>query len=148
MSDFYVRFIPENINIFLDANKIELISKIDCGGNTIRFTHNEQVYFADAGKNFVSVVCPSCRVSLMEWWGGIMDSAYSDMEGFINLDVTTPCCNIKTSLHNLEYSLSQGFYKTIIEIGPVLKSQVMPEEIANNLLDITGEIWRIIRAQY
>jgi len=148
MSDYYIRFIPESINTTLGVNSIKLVEKLDWGGNVPKFTFNEQLHFADAGQNFESVECPLCKANLMEWWGSAMGSAYSDVEGFINIEVTAPCCSMKVSLHNLEYSFPQGFYKTMIEVMPRLDSQVAPEDIADNLLDITGEKWRVIHAYY
>ena len=148
MSDYYIRFIPEDIYIDLDENSIKLIEKLEWDGNTPKFIFNEQMHFADAGQYFESVKCPSCNTNLMEWWGNAMDSAYSDEHGFINIKTTTPCCSMKTSLHNLKYNLPQGFYKTMIEVIPRLDNQVIPADIVDNLFNITGDKWRVINARY
>jgi len=148
MSDYIIRFIPEDIHINLSENSIKIIEKLDWFENFSKFMFNEKIHFADAGHNFESVKCPLCKADLMEWWGNAMGSAYSDEEGFFDIMATTPCCRMKTSLHNLDYSFPQGFYKIMIEVMPELNSQITPENISNNLLDITGEKWRIIRAHY
>ena len=77
-----------------------------------------------------------------------MNSAFSEEHGFEKLDVITPCCNKATSLHSLDYNYSQGFYKTMIEVMPEANSHIMPDEIAKNLLEITGKYWRVIHAHY
>jgi len=148
MSDYFIRFIPENIDTKLSWDEIKQIEKMNWCGNSPKIIINEKIQFADAGQNFESVRCPSCKANLMEWWGSAMSSAYSEEHGFVDLEITTPCCNMTTSLHRLEYSFPQGFYKIMIEVTPELDSQIAAERIADDLLDITGGSWRIIHAHY
>ena len=148
MSDYFIRFIPENISRTLCREEIDRIKEINWDGNIPKFISNDNIRFADAGQNFESVVCPSCKENLMEWWGSAMNFAYSYDYGFANLEVVTPCCTTRTTLHSLEYNFPQGFYRTMIEIMPILHSKAMPDEIANSLFAITGESWRIIHALY
>ena len=143
-----MRFIPENINISLDESTKMFIKKFKWDGNCPKFIFSDKIQFADSGQNFESVKCPLCKENIMEWWGSAMSSAYSDEHGFVNLNIATPCCASKASLHTLEYSLPQGFYKTMIEITPNARSEIVPEEIVQNLLDVIGERWRVIYAHY
>ena len=148
MSDYFIRFIPENIETKLNEHEIKLIEKLNWDGNNPKFIFSERIQLADAGQNFEIVKCQFCKANLMKWWGNAMNSAYSDERGFVKLDVTTPCCNKTTSLHNLEYNFPQGFYKTMIEVMPETSSNIMSNEIANSLLAITQKNWRIIHAHY
>jgi len=148
MSDYYVRFIPDNILTTLKQDEICLIKELDWSGNTPKFICSETVQFADAGQNFEYVKCASCSANITEWWGNAMSLAYSDEHGFTNLEVITPCCDMRVSLHDLDYSLTQGFYKTMIEISPNPSSHLSSEHVANYLKMITKEAWRIIHARY
>jgi len=148
MSDYFIRFIPEDINANLSEDEVNLIKKLNWDGNHPRFIFNERVQFADAGQNFECVKCRFCGINLMDWWGNAMSSAYSEEHGFVNLNVTTPCCNELTSLHDLAYDFPQGFYKTMIEVVPEANSQIMVDEVANCLLEITNKKWRVIHAHY
>ena len=148
MSDYFIRFIPENIDTKLKWDEMKQIEKISWNGNSPKIIINEKIQFADTGQNFETVRCPFCKSNLMEWWGNAMSSACSKERGFIELEITTPCCNMTTSLHCLDYSFPQGFYKTMIEVIPEIGSQVFAERIANDLFNITGGAWRIIYAYY
>jgi len=146
MSDHFVRFIPEEINITLCKNSMRTIEKLNWGGNIPRFIFNEQVQFADAGQNFESVKCPLCKVDLMEWWREAMNSAFSDEHGFVNIEITTPCCSMEMTLHNLEYTFPQGFYKVMIEV--MSDNEFAAEKIMDDLLKITEVKWRLVNTHY
>lgn len=148
MSDHFVRLIPEDIHISLDENSINLIEGLRWNENIPKFIFSEQVHFADAGQNFESVKCPSCKTDLIEWWGNAMSSAYSNEHGFVNLEITTPCCSMNMSLHDLEYNFPQGFYKTMIEVMHESENKAVYGDIVDSLLNITGVKWRIIYAHY
>lgn len=148
MSDYYMRFIPEDIFYTLDCDSINKVKNLEWSGNTPYFIFHERIHFADAGQNFESAKCPLCRADLMEWWGNIMSSAYSDEHGFVNIEATSPCCITKISLHDLDYNFPQGFYKTMIEVVPQASDKPMLETIAASLFDITGMKWRAIFAHY
>lgn len=83
----------------------------------------------------------------MELWLEAIDSCYEE-DGFTNLDIITPCCQRKTSLHNLVYNFPQGFYKTMIKIEPEFKHSLTIEQIAIELDQITNTQWRIILPHY
>jgi hypothetical protein len=148
MSDYFVRFVPENIYIVLSQDELKCIEKLNWGGNIPKLIFDEKIQFADAGLNFEFVKCPSCKDDLMEWWCDAMSSAYAEKSGFFNLETVTPCCSTETSLHDLEYGYQQGFYKIMIEVIPKTDSQFMAEDIAAGLLKITEGNWRVIHARY
>jgi hypothetical protein len=148
MSDYFIRFIPEKIDTELNQSEIKLIDGLSWGGIVPKYISSERIQFADAGQNFEVAKCPFCRNNLMEWWGETMSSSYSNDLGFVEIDKTTPCCNMRISLHNLEYNFPQGFYKTMIEICPKVDSQIDSEKIAERLEIITKGKWRIIHAHY
>ena len=151
MSDFYVNFIPEKPNYELDEQIINLIKSLSWYGDNVKIIVNEQVEFADAGANFERVSCPFCDTDLMGWWGEAMNKAYSKEDGFINLDIVTPCCYKNTTLNNLNYYFPQGFYKTMISMEPYhikniiqVNQDLQKEAICQELSKITNIKWRII----
>jgi len=150
MSDNYIRFIPEELNDRLDLQETLKIKSLDSYGR-ITVNESEKIEFADAGSNFESVSCPCCGAQLMEWWGEAMEAAW-DGQGFISLNITTPCCGKEMSLHNLNYYFNQGFYKVMVELEPEILKPLLWDEIAESikqeLIQITGYEWRIVYAHY
>ena len=147
MANYFIRFIPENIELSLNESKINLIRNLKWKGHRPQVISNDVIKFADAGQNFETVKCPFCCVDIMEWWGSAMDDAYSGNKGFVNLDVTMPCCASKTSLHTLDYNFPQGFYKAMVEINATV-DDLDANEISQNLLSITREKWRVVHSRY
>jgi len=145
--DSIIYFIPEDINFKLSSNEIEQIKSLFWDKNNISFESNDAIQFADAGENFESVNCPFCKVDLMECWGEEMDSCYEE-DGFTCLDIITPCCQKKTSLHNLVYYFPQGFYNTMIIIEPQFEHTLTIEQLAIEIHKITAMQWRIIQPHY
>ena len=73
-----------------------------------------------------------------------MDSAYE--KNFINLSFTSPCCNKRTSLNDLNYIWPAGFAKFVINIF-----DAQNKIDVNNLKDLQeflGTPLRIIIAHY
>ena len=162
MSDNFLRFIPEDVNScrklsLQETTQIKALlepyKSWDLSWNDISVCESEKIFFADAGENFESVSCPFCDQSLERWWGDAMSAACNeDQNNFECLDVTTPCCNKTTSLHDLNYYFNQGFYKTIVEIANPsfsegLTAQEHAEIIEKELFRITECRWRIIFAR-
>lgn len=80
-----------------------------------------------------------------------MDDAYAGDDGFVDLNVVTPCCHKAATLNQLDYYFPQGFYKSMIEMRPYFYADVfqVPQEshkaaICEQLFQITGKQWRII----
>ncbi len=81
----------------------------------IKATTNEHVEFVDQGANFERVVCPFCFTQLsIKWWHDAMDRAYETH--FANLEVTTPCCDSRSSLNDLVYEWPAGFARFVLEL--------------------------------
>ena len=148
MSDYLVRFIPENIDAILSREEISLVEELDWDGSIPKILFNERILFADAGQNFETVLCPICKTNLTEWWGSAMCDAYSEDYGFTKLEITTPCCKKTTSLHSLDYNFPQGFYKTMIEVVPKTDGKAKLESIVDKLSDMTNVNWRIVHVHY
>ena len=145
MSDYNISFIPEEPGYVPEpeiAKQIEDIEINDCALRT--FEVSNIILFADAGENFESVSCPFCKADLMDWWGGAMDSAYSDDDGFIDLTAQVPCCKQLCSLNDLIYCYPQGFYKTKLTIEPTLQHRLEVEDVCQKLRDISGVQWRAV----
>jgi len=155
MSDFFTTLIPEDPRYLLDELKIAKINNLSWFGNKITISVNENVQFADAGSNFEHVSCPLCKTDLMEWWGGAMDEAYSEKNGFSDLRTITPCCHKETSLNDLDYYFPQGFYTSAIEMQPfshhdvcIDSQELHYEMICQELFKITNKKWRIINRHF
>ena len=151
MSDFWLIFIPEEPSFKPSKEQIGVIKSQPWYSDNVAIHVNNIIEFADAGSNFESVSCPFCGFDLMDWWGSAMDEAYSTEVGFIILDIVTPCCREKTTLHDLSYDSPQGFYSTMIEMQAYLFKGVIqiPQElhrvaICQELFKITNMKWRII----
>jgi len=148
MPDYFIRFIPENLNSELTACEIKQIKEIHTYGS-INVREAKKIEFADAGQNFDSLSCPHCDSSLemIGWWTTAMTRAYE--QDFMELDVISPCCNKKASLHHLNYYFNQGFYRTIVELERKPELWEIPDVetakmMSEDLLRITGFEWRVI----
>ena len=144
MSDYYIRFIPDAPYYELNSNEIADIKSFVWYGDNVQINVSATLLFADAGANFESVNCPFCKTDLMDWWGGAMNEAYSNNEGFTDINIFTPCCNRATTLHNLDYFFDQGFYKSIVEIKPELIHSIDDKQICEQLRGVTNTSWRVI----
>lgn len=75
----------------------------------------EEVSFIDQGSNFERVLCPDCRAMvLMEWWSQEMDRAYGASQ-FQDLSIMLPCCQMPSSLNDLDYNWPAGFARFLLE---------------------------------
>ena len=73
----------------------------------------DKIEFFDPGANFSAVRCPGCGADAEPWWTQAMNLAYET--SFTQLDVTTPCCGIQTSLNDLEYVWPAAFGVFVLE---------------------------------
>ena len=127
MSDQIIKIIPCDphfvLNMPNDSDKAKKINDIlqhiksdTIAHNEISTTFGQQPAFIDCGSNLASISCPNCNQEIsFEWWGQAMDNAHAS--NFEGLTVTTPCCNTKTSLNNLEYDMPCGFASFYISIA-------------------------------
>jgi len=71
--------------------------------------------FVDAGQNFDSVSCSACGAALeLGWWTTRMDEAETRL--FSELSIHTPCCQMPTSLNDLNYDMPQGFARFTLSV--------------------------------
>jgi len=154
MSELYQRFIPEDIDTILTQDQIDRIKVLDWQGNPVDIMIPDGIRFADAGAYFESVNCPFCDSNLykftgpdgelVHWWQQSMADAYA--EGFfVDLNVTTPCCGKRTTLHDLNYKLNQGFFRFLVNVGPV-SHELDVNAVSEKLYEITQAKWRGIQA--
>jgi len=151
MSDFWISFIPEEPSYILNNQTIDSIKKLSWYKDNVAIFVKDNIQFVDAGTNFKKVSCPFCNFDLINWWGNAMNEAYSDEDGFINLDIVTPCCHKNSSLHCLDYDFPQGFYTSIIEMRPFyyqgvlqIHQEIFKDTICQELFELTNETWRIV----
>lgn len=101
-------------------NKQELIELLDRkikGPGRWQIFEWQDLQFVDCGRNLEYVRCPHCYKDLIRWWAGTMEIA--SKSHFSNRQYRTPCCHKEVSLETLEYCLTCGFAKFIIEIRGV-----------------------------
>lgn len=69
-----------------------------------------RVEFVDAGANWETAYCPSCRYELgTRWTVDQISAAYDAEKGYGSLTITTPCCASEISLNDVDYRWQQGF---------------------------------------
>jgi hypothetical protein len=92
----------------------EHLRKLAPESEYVKWSVYDELQFFDCGQNFELVTCPACRsVISFEWWAIRMGK---DMTPPPKLrDHPTPCCGVLHSLHQLKYTLSQGFGHFSIE---------------------------------
>jgi hypothetical protein len=63
------------------------------------------------------VDCPACGAELEPgWWAARVDRARRPAAGgFADLAVTTPCCDSRTTLNDLDYVWPAGFASSVLE---------------------------------
>lgn len=112
MSDNWITLIPEDSRAVPDAAKqrrardrfVEIAPKAD----EIEISALDKVEFFDCGENFERICCPSCSAEIaVEWWQDRMNEDYGD--GFKLAKYSTPCCDSKLTLNELDYRWPQGF---------------------------------------
>ncbi|MDD5760080.1 MAG: hypothetical protein PHI06_13475 [Desulfobulbaceae bacterium] len=98
--------------------------------------------FIDQGSNWERVTCPNCNAVIdIDWWQQAMDKAFKN--GFKNLVVEVPCCNLEVSLNDLRYEWPAGFAKFSIEIrNPQIElSELKLKELEHILGSSIKKIW-------
>lgn len=93
MSDSILRIIPRNPGFVPSAAAQQAVLLILRGvfqqADDISACDHEEVVFVDAGENFETIFCPSCKKAIdHDWWLDIMDEAASSH--FTDLVVSPP----------------------------------------------------------
>lgn len=118
MSNIVVKLIPDIIgDKTYKVSKIrieELLKEIGLTYEKIEIIELDNIEFIDCGKNLEYIRCPKCYRDALRWWGEVMN--ISSQTNFVDRNITTPCCNTKMKLEDLEYCLECGFSKFIIQI--------------------------------
>lgn len=119
MSDNILKLIPISPHYVPSTAAIQkvcdLLSEYFPEARGIEYSVTEEVRFIDQGANWKRVLCPVCETELdATWWSQAMDAAYRT--GFTDLSVNLPCCNIVSSLNDLQYDWPAGFARFAMEI--------------------------------
>ena len=115
--------------------------------NEIGSVLTKNVEFIDSGENFESVTCNLCGQNIeIENWQETMDKAYQT--SFADLTFLTPCCHKKTSLNYLDYEMSSGFSKYVIEISAPDINENQKADLTKNLNEILKHEMKLIWAHY
>jgi hypothetical protein len=119
MSETVLRFIPEDPEYVPDEraqqDAYEFIANHSTLPGHVRSKLFAGVQFVDQGANFERVRCPQCGTTFEDtWWQQAMDTAWAS-ESFGDLSVTVPCCETRSTLHELRYEMPAGFARFVIE---------------------------------
>lgn len=117
MSDNYLRLIPVEPDYVPSSEGID--QAVDVLSNAIharpsRVVVEPSIRFVDPGSNLQSITCRCCGTGLdFGWWGEAMRQAAEN--GFVDLNIETPCCGRLISLDELHYDEPAGFARFIVE---------------------------------
>jgi hypothetical protein len=150
MSSDYLRIIPTDPQwvsdpIAAEAAVAAVRATVPSAKEISTETH-EEVTFVDQGGNFESVVCPFCATVLdIEWWQERMEDAAET--AFVDLGLTTPCCNRASSLNDLDYRMPAGFARFVIEVTGPERDVLEPSEL-EAVATVLGHPVRQVLAHY
>jgi DNA-directed RNA polymerase subunit N (RpoN/RPB10) len=136
MSDSYLRLIPTDPGWRPDdvalRRAVRVLRELVPEADRVRGRQHEGVVFVDAGSNAERVDCPACGAELAEdWWAGRLDRAGRPSAGaFTDLAVTTPCCETRTTLNDLDYVWPAGFATAVVEARNPGRGWLTPDERA------------------
>lgn len=121
-------FIPETDAAEQARSLLDSLALSNLGGQAARIIDAGKILFVDAGEYFQSVGCPWCG-SLIEidWWQERMSTAFND--GFMNLAIRTPCCDVTSSLNDLMYDWPQGFAQWRLEVMNPATADLSPADV-------------------
>lgn len=105
----------------------------------------DTVQFIDPGSNWEGIMCPNCRSELdIEWWQEAMRKSFAG--GYLELSVTVPCCDFRTTLNDLRYVWPAGFARFMLEaINP---ASDLSDQQLSDFERILGKPLRKIWAHY
>lgn len=119
MSDHFINFVPTDPN--WRASKqvaeraVELLKGFLPCASTVEAHFPGKMMFFDPGQNWAGAKCPNCATNIDDWWSEAMQEAWA--KDFVNLQVTTPCCGIITSLNDLNFGWpGSGFARFALEV--------------------------------
>jgi hypothetical protein len=96
---------------------VRVLRELVPDADAVRGHLHDGVVFVDAGGNAERVDCPACGAELEPgWWAARVDRARRPAAGgFADLAVTTPCCDTRTTLNDLDYVWPAGFASAVVE---------------------------------
>ena len=149
MADTYLRIIPTDPTcvprITARERALSVLRRAVPLADEVSHLVTEEVRFVDCGANFESVRCPACGADIGEWWAEAMELGHAQQ--FSDLRITTPCCQMHTSLNDLLYSWPAGFARYTLEaLNP--GQDRLPESLVRRVESALGSEVRVIWAQY
>ena len=153
MSDNWLRLIPTDPT-FVPATPaarrarelLEHFAPTAITGGVAREVNAKEIVFIDAGTNFESVSCPWCGAAIdIEWWQDSMSIAATS--GFNDLVTRTRCCDVTTSLNDLNYQWPQGFARWWLEVMNPTTPPLSSDQVGK-LGDALGHPGRALYAHY
>jgi hypothetical protein len=116
VSDSYLQPIPDDPEYVPTPEQIERAVALlrSAYPDEPEITVADDIELAHPMENMGAIACPGCREELTEeWWWEAHDRAMATK--YHDLSVTTPCCGLQTSLNDLQYEGTLGFYRFCIE---------------------------------
>jgi hypothetical protein len=149
MSDNYLKLAPVDVEFVpaLAAQRaaVALLQQLVPGADEVRAAVRDEVEFIDCGSNWSGVRCPRCRAGLDEWWPEAMASAAST--AFAALGVTTPCCELKVAMSELDYVWPVHFGRFVLQARNAGAEQ-LPSADLRQLEALLGCPLRVVFAHY
>jgi hypothetical protein len=134
MSDDFLRLIPTDPAWRPDdvalRRAVRALRALVPDADAVHGEVHDGVVFVDPGGNFERVDCPACGAELTRnWWTRRLDRAARPGSGtFGDLAVTTPCCETRTTLNDLDYVWPAGFARAVVEARNPGRGWLTPEE--------------------
>jgi hypothetical protein len=136
MSDSFLRLIPTDPAWRPDdvalRRAVRVLRQLVPDATAVRGQVHDGTVFVDAGGNAERVDCPACGAELDQaWWAARLDRAWRPAAGaYADLAVTTPCCETRTTLNDLDYVWPAGFATAVIEARNPGRGWLTPDERA------------------
>jgi hypothetical protein len=124
---------------------VETLKGFFPGAHEVTAQFEASVSLFDAGCNLETISCPACGLDAGNWWLDAMDKAWETQ--FADLEVTTPCCGLRTSLNDLRYHWPVAFGRfALVVLNPNSEelSQDQHQDIERCLGMRLRTVWRHI----
>jgi hypothetical protein len=107
----------------------------------------KNIEFFSCCENLECIACPSCRAEVsFDWWLDRMDHDYDKDNGFKLAECTLPCCGAAHTLHELTYTLPQGFGRFALDAKNPHQG-LLDDRFKRELEEILGTQLRVIYKQ-
>jgi hypothetical protein len=129
VSDNFLYFVPADPNAQPTqeaADHAEYILTSYALSDEVKATFEDQIVFYHPIENWYGVKCPACQANIEAWWDVQNDRVYETATS--DLAVSTPCCGLRTSLNDLDYTTPAAYGRFAIEVLNFEHGDTTPEQ--------------------